>query len=375
MRALLALVALIGLGLGGAREYWSPNRIWRRAVRSADKARQDEGWRQANAGLIDGLSPEQTRDELIAATGDGDPMVRFLALRWLRFEGKTPSGLLPLYVQLLKDPYFRVRYLAAEAVGEAVRMSLNGRDLAEPALLATLDDPDPTTRQQVLHALGQVVWMSGRARDPLLEVVAARLEDPDEHVWLEAAYVLARSGTGREAVPKLMAYMIADRARNGGRDPGGTGTADNVLARLAGRSPEVLPFLLREVYRPGQGLSNRFLFALQWVDGPVRQRAVDLSLKALDGGDDDLRVGAALFLEGPHHASAIRPAWLRMLHHPDPEVRRCAINALRNLDRLVRSTRDAIRSVRDNDRDPEVRQAAADALWLPPGFPDPDAKP
>jgi HEAT repeat protein len=379
MRTLLGLVALVGLGMGLAREYWSPNRVWRRAVRSSDRTRQARGWQQASQGSIDGLTPEQTRDELIAATGDRDPEVRQQALWWLRQVDKKPGERLPLYVGLLKDPGIYVRCGAVEAVGEAVRMSRSGRELAEPALLALIDDPDPWTRKRVLGALGDVVRLDESPNDPLLDVVARKLDDPDDTVWLEAAYVLSRSGVGDPAVSKLEAFMIADRAHNGGHDPGGTGTADNVLARIAQRSgqrsDEILAFLLREVYRKGQGVPNRFLYALEWIDGAASQRAVDMALKALEGDDDDLRIGAAYFLEAVGNARDTRRAWLGALRHADPDVRCHALNSLRLLDGNDRSIRAAMRSVRDNDPDAEVRKAATDALYISPGFPDPDATP
>jgi len=375
MWVLLVLVALIGLGLGIAREYWGPNRVWRRLVRSSDSARQAEGWAQAFKGLIDGLSPDETMNELIAAMGDDNPTVRSRALTWYRFHHRDSGLRLPLYIDLLKDPSSQVRSLAAEAVGDSVRTLKSGRELVVPPLLALLKDPDPRIRAKVLMAIGEVIWMSGRANDPLLEVVADRLDDPRKQVWLEAAYVLARSGTGEQTVPRLMATMLKDRDDKGGKDSGGTGSADNILVRLANRSPEVVPFLLREAYRPAQGLSNRFLFSLQLIDGPARKRAFELAEEALVGGDDDLRVGAALFLEENGRAKILGPTWLRLFQHPDPDVRHHALNSFSLLDRFGRATRDAIRSVRDDDPDPEVRKAASDHLWVPPGVPDPDATP
>ena len=376
MRALLALVALAALGMGLAREYWKPARVWRRAVRSTDPKLKREGWNQVWRGRIDGLTPDQTRAEVIAATGDGKPEVRVWALMHVRRMDEVPFDRFSLYLRLLDDPSTPVRNSAAEAVGDSVRMTKTGRDRAEPALVAMLDEPDPWTRKCVLEALGDLV-RSGEAgsKDPLLDVVAAKIVDPDETVWLTAAHVLSRSGRGEEAVPKLETQMIADRARNGGKAPAGTGTADNALARIADRSDRILAFFLREVYRKGQGVPNRFLFALQWVSGPAQDRAEGQALQALRSDDRDLRVGAAYYLESVGRAPATRATWLEALHHSDPEVRSHALNSLRLIAGKDRTVRDAMRSVRDTDEDPAVRKAAADALYVSPGFPDPDAAP
>lgn len=373
MRELLGLVALIGLGLGLAREYGSPTRIWRRAARGNDPQRHREAWDQASRGVIPGLSIEETLEELVDATGDDDPMVRSQALYWLSQREKNPRGRLPLYVERLGDPSIMVRYVALEAVRDAVRTSSSGRDLVAPALLALIDDPDPSTRKYVVEALAEVAWQAGMGeKDPLLDAVARKLDDPVDMVWLEAALLLAGSARVDRALPKLEAFLIADRARLDD-----TGTAEKTLARIADRSDEAMEFLLREVYHKGQGVLVRFLFALGATEGLARQRVVALALKALEGEDEDLRVGAAFFLDSIESSSRrnpsrqyddiLRPTWLWALHHADAKVRLRAVDALRRPSRQDRSIRDALRSVRDHDPDPDVRQAAKEAVFVPEG--------
>ncbi len=365
---LLGVVAAIALGLGAWRDFTRPVNVWRRAARSPIGAIRSEAWGQANNGLIAGLTAEETREEVIAQADAGDPLVRCFALWALSHGQRDPVGLLPVFVRLLDDPDTRVRWNAAEAAGQAVRQLGTGRELAAPGLLKLLGDRDPWTRQKALEALGVLAEVGGGAKDPLLEAVAGRLADGDEGTRITAAFVLSRNGRGEEAIPLLEAHMLALRARNGGRDPGGTGTADNALARIAVRSDDVIAFLLRETYRKGQGLSNRFLFALQLIGGDAQRRAQARALATLGGEDRDQRIGAALYLESRGPAPATRPTWLEALHHPDPDVRAHAINSLSNLGRFDPGLRAAIRSVEASDPDPALREAATNALWLPPGI-------
>ncbi len=373
---LMALVAATAAGLAGWREYVRPARVWRRAVRSPDPKVRARGWEQVWKKRIDGLDPDETQLEVLAATEDVDPSVRAGALRYAREMGRDPLAMIPLYVRMLGDADTHVRTGAVEAAGEAVRMARRGREQVVPGLLGLLADPDPWLRKCVLESLGDLARVGRGATDPLLGVVAGRLADRDEDVRIVAAHVLSRGDRGEEAIPLLERHMLDLRARNGGRDPGGTGTADNALARIAARSDEVLTFLLSEAYRPGQGLSNRFLFALQWIGGPARDRAVGMARAALEAEDRDRRIGAALWLESVGHAGETRDAWLEALRgHRDPDVRAHAIRSLINLGRLDPAARLAIRAAATDDPASTVRRAATAALWLPPGVAGPVGSP
>jgi cyclophilin family peptidyl-prolyl cis-trans isomerase/HEAT repeat protein len=98
------------------------------------------------------LGDERRLDSLIVYLRNGDPTLRYLALRVLG--SMHDSTAIPIAADLLKDPVKAVRIAAAQTLG------LSGSEKAQPFLLAAFDRADSLSVQQdfneaVLEAVGR----------------------------------------------------------------------------------------------------------------------------------------------------------------------------------------------------------------------------
>jgi HEAT repeat protein/lysophospholipase L1-like esterase len=146
-----------------------------------------------------------------------DPEVRWRAAEALRGIGLTAVAAVPDLLALLEDPSSNVRWRVVTALGaiqarqaapgvatmihdpaENVRLAAVRAlvqmaaepSLAEPAFLAALRDPDSRVRLHAVRGLGHLGLASPAAR----RGVEAAAGDPDEMVRAEAARVLRKSG-------------------------------------------------------------------------------------------------------------------------------------------------------------------------------------
>ena len=173
LRAMIATVAVVALGLAGWNSYFGPVPRWRRAIRDAGpgSSRVEEIWR-ARRGEVPGIGPVRLIVELTALLGDPAPEVRQTAAATLRSLG------------------FR-----AEA------------EAAVPSLVAALKDADDQVRDHSAGALGHVFESSGRHPRAAITALVAALGDPSVDVRLDAAIALMKAGKEAAAVPALVALL------------------------------------------------------------------------------------------------------------------------------------------------------------------------
>jgi HEAT repeat protein len=366
---LLALVALVALGLASWREYRGARRTWQRAIRSADPLVRNDSWTRLRLDReIPGLDRAGTLREVFAAFDDPDPETRLSAVSTVTSLGADPLDMVPRLARMLRDADVTVRAGAATALGEVVKRAKPGRDEAIAGVSIALKDPEPTVRLAAIAALGQIVYESGDAVDPLrggrkddraLDLVAERLGDGDLAVRVESARVLASSGRGEEAVP-MLARLIREQPATGPPSH----EADRAflaMMLLAAHSDEAAAFLASEIAETREGYPQRPREALAWAarQSPVaRKRVKRLADAGLKSENPTVSGNAALLLHAMGLGRANLQYLIKALENNSVEGRievvegLADIAALGDVDPLIvpalqSATKDANREVRD----------------------------
>jgi len=235
----------------------------------------------------------------------------------------------------LKSPLPAVRRSAAAWLGRA------GAREAVPALVAALKDPDAAVRSEAAKALGFI--KDARAADAL----AAALRDPDRNVRFCAAYALGEL-----------------------REPS---TAQALLAALDDPEPTVreqAAWALRELHDPAlaKPLAERLARggpAAPHAAWALRQMGIEHIVPAvarlLGHRDPGVRLRAVELLAGAADKAATAPL-LEALADADAKVRLAAVRAL--VQRREPKVLAAVRELAKREKDPAVRQAAAEAALL-----------
>ena len=163
IRSMIALVAIVAACLGVWREYWSPRRVWRRAIHAPkiERIEYTNSFGHPNRpprhvfersviwpihGLrIKGLDEVESLEELELAMSDPDASIR-KEVYWLvvnKSPPLDPSVAIRLLAPGLEDRDELIRVAAVRGLGKSVEP---GDPLARK-LLGMLDDPSPLVRR------------------------------------------------------------------------------------------------------------------------------------------------------------------------------------------------------------------------------------
>lgn len=270
-------------------------------------------------------------------------------------------GVLPHLRPLLLDAFGPVR--------RAVLQALAGLAEGETAALAALQtDPSPAVRSAAVRVLGD----SDASRR--LEALGRAIRDPDPPVRAEGLRVLA-AGLGPDALPLLMSGLedaeetVWTAALEHLSDP--RQEPADVWAALRLCRPDQRQRLLDILATwERRALTELTLTNLRSPDAADRARAVEVGsraggrevlqgiIEALSDPVTEVRVAAALALEGPDHPAAAA-ALGDALADPDVEVRAAAARALGAIDERT-ATAFLVRAL--GDPEPQVRAEAAGAF-------------
>lgn len=270
VRSLIVLIAIIAACMGIWREFWSPRRVWRRAIHAPKLERivttdplhgspinpprhvfeRSVPWPIQNL-RIDGLDEAGSLEELELAMSDPDPALR-KEVYWLVVNGTPPSDPavgIRLLAPGLEDRDELVRAAAVRGLGKYV---LSDKPFP-PRFFGMLDDPSPLVRRSAVEpicvAIDGAPDTSAPGRDHL-NAVLSRLEDPDPFVQattIEALESLLNrdprltgpgaAGAGGRAILDALQKKLGDPKR------GIRGLAAYVLASY-GRGLDAVPMLI-----------------------------------------------------------------------------------------------------------------------------------
>jgi HEAT repeat protein len=367
---LLAIIAVMALVFWGFHEYFSPTRIWRRAIH--DPASLPKAWAEvASEHVIEGLNPEATLREVFQAMDDPDPAIRGSAIGCVPSLDGDPRVVIDRLAGRLGDNDIAVRIKVAEALGQVFKRGKAGRAEALGALKIALKDPDAKVRKAAVGSVGQVVYEEGPSSDPLrsgqkddpaLGLVEARLDDADIAVRVEAAFVLGCNDRGSEAVPMLVKFLKEQRID----EPLSyvANRAFMALTILAVRSEAAVDFLAGEMAVERESYPDRPRDALAWAarQAPeahiwVRKRARE----ALKSDDPVVRFHSAFLMFDIGLGVEALDTLTEALHDDSVEIRIRAVEAMAEIGesdvRAMNALQGAI-----NDPDFEVRTRALGAL-------------
>jgi HEAT repeat protein len=298
-------------------------------------------------------------------------------LQWVRYGMKTahdkmlardptaaPASKLPLgaWVDDLRSPKAAVRAQAGLALAE-LGPAARG---AEPAIAEALKDKDPEVRYAAVVALAAI----GAESPAAIGALTLALQDPSWFVRYPATQALQKLGPkAKSAVPALIEAL---QPKDGVKDfrPIRCAQAAVALAKIDPAAKEIqnaIPLILEKLLGyDGDGSDGaRAVGAAALGDlGPIAISAVPALLKRLKDEEGDVRIaaGVALLKIAPEkNADAALAVIVAELKNPDLLIRILAADALGNLGPRARSLSTALNGVL-KDPEPEVRQAAKDAL-------------
>lgn len=344
--SLLLLVAVIALGLGAWKAYWTPNRVWRRAIHQDDRIGRDNAWGEAMTGRIPGLGRKETTEEVAAALEDSDDQVAESAVEVYPFVEKAAPAAASTLARRLLDGNPNIRRLAASSIRLTVRPDGSGRDQAVPPLIAALEDPDAGVRRQAALSLADIGLRVGHSRAYSPDrALRNRLDDPDPSVRLAVALALARSSGGDEAVPMLANFIQGHRDENCPRRD--CSIAFEALMVLAVRSDRAMSALIEGVYVEDRGESGESLVAIGAVvvdDRRGRTRMIARAKALGRSQDPDHRLSAALALAWIDEAKDAVPGLVEAIDRGSMNARRRAGATLQKIafahPEVVRPTLD-----------------------------------
>lgn len=295
-------------------------------------------------------------------------------LQWVRYSLKSPNNKALArdpsappaskrpaaeWAAELKDASSMVRAQAALALAE---LGPAARE-AEAALVAALRDPDNETRYAAVVALGA----QAPEHQATIEAIGKVLVDDDWFVRLAAAQAL--QSLGPRARPALPAVLDALGPKDPVKDfrPVRSGALMVALARIDPQAKElatafgvVVDKLLRDE-RQGSFGARATGARLLGECGPAARSTSPALATLLKDGDGDVRVASAealLKIAPDAHTDAAFAVLVEALKHPDLLVRRRAAEALGGVGARSKPALNAVLQ----DPEPEVRQAAQDAL-------------
>jgi HEAT repeat protein len=296
---LLILIALVALGLGAWKAYWSPQRLWRRAIHQSNPAGRDHAWGAARSGKIAGLGRKASVEAVAATLEDANEETAAEAVRaYPLIEPEAAVSATKLALRL-HDASPNIRRLAAASLRHVVRPDGTGRAQVVPPLIAALEDRDPGVRRQAALSLGEIGDRVGHSTaDPPDEALRRRLGDGDRSVRLAAALALARGNGGDEAIP-VLAEFLREHPRRDCRQPD-CALGFEALMVLAARSDRAASTLIEGVYRDGEGRSEEAMAAVAGTvanDHHARVRMVARAREATKASSAEVRTCGLLVLK------------------------------------------------------------------------------
>jgi HEAT repeat protein len=346
----------------------------------------DAGVRSQALGALSHFGPDarQAVPKVIPFARDPQPAVRTTCLHTLEAIGADDPTVEPVALAALKDDVNMVRShallllsaanprhpdLVAEALKlfqgppanplglEVLRRLGPGAAKAVPALAEALrTEPNLHTRTQLASALG-AIGPAARAATPALIDLLREREFNTRQVALQALQAIG----GADAAKLVPALVIVIRE---GQDYV-RGLALDLLGEQGPAAAEAVPMLLQELARPQWANHLWAARALGKIDPErARKEGAPLLEKWLKAGPDQIRNARAVCLLNPDHkeASTILRRALRS-HNPGQWYFRA--QAAEAVGDVGARFRDAAPELDDALRDkvPNVRVAAADALW------------
>lgn len=282
--------------------------------------------------VLAGKAPE-AGPALLELLADSKGVLRLKVVRALALVGEG-KAVKPLG-DLLADSDEETRLVAARGLGRLADPA------AVPALTQALGDTDEEVREAATRALGEC---GGPAQVPS---VVARLGDKNRMVCLAAVDALGKLG-GDAALAALEGQL-------GESDPSYKRHVVNAIGGLAG--PKVLAHL-------GDWLRSKDPYLRGFAAEALEKRPVDKELvPSLLGLLEDpvyaVRVRAVEVL-GIWRVSAAVPPLLKGLSSSEPTFRWKAVQALGSIG--DGASREALGYLAEHDSEPEIRDAAAQAL-------------
>lgn len=243
-----------------------------------------------------------------------------------------------------EDP--RVRAAAARALAALEP----GPEIAVPALQKVFEGAD---EEVVRAALDTLVQFGSPSVPRLIEALKY------EGVRGRVAFILGEIGPSAAPATEALAKLIDDK------DPDVSNEAIHALAKIGPDAKAAVPALVAALKKRRGPICFALVFALGKI-GPDAVDAKPVLLKTVDSKDESLSLISAWSLtqihpQCPECAAKALPVLTAGLADPSPRFRRGAAEALRSLGPRAKPAEAALKRLLD-DEDPEVRQAAADAL-------------
>jgi HEAT repeat protein len=301
-----------------------------RVLGDADaKVRRAAAAAMGASGLADAVSP------LLGHLDDGSGLVRLEVVRALGRIGDL-RAVVPL-VSKLQDAEPAVRRAAARALGEL------GDRRATSTLMLALQDASLPVRVQALEALGKL--RANEATAPIAAVLAAE-QSRGSRGGSAPLRDAALQSLGRIGSPEAIALLVERLADEGPVPIDGDSPAP-VRAALRVAGDAAVPALL---VRLRSSTSRRAAAGAAMALAAIGERnALEPLVKATQRGSVSLEAGLqALAVLGDDRAL---PFVLEQLEHPDPRVRRLAVEVAAQLHNPERPDGRVVDVVRSRIRD------------------------
>ncbi len=291
--------------------------------------------------------PKEARQAAIQALKDDHPLVRCRAVVLLAHVDAKHPEVLPLTLELLKQPVGRDELLLLLS-----RMGPQAEP-AVPTLTKLLADADQPTRLAVIQALRQI----GPAARPAEPALVEQLNVVDAITRLEALQTLRAIGADSSRVVAAILEAVK-------HDQGARSVYLMLLADYGPKAAAAVPWLVAELQRqPPSHLMLQVAETLYKIDPQrARKEARPVLRKMLQSGNP-LRASAAAALRRaePDNNEALQILIDDLASEQIP-IRRSACNELGTLDKSAAKAVPALHKALV-DSDHFVRLCAAVALW------------
>jgi HEAT repeat protein len=320
-----------------------------------------------------GLTPERAKAHanafpaLVKALEDPDAQVRASAAEALRLVGPKVESAIPELSQLLGD---------LEFVGKQAAVTLGWvGPAAAPGLMQFLSNTKPGTRPDVALAVVEALGRIGPNVKEIRPALVKALPNLPPDAQVKAAETLGWFGASDDAALGLAGLLKSSYAPRS--------AALSSLAEFGPGAKAAVPALVHALTNPKEVLSGepqwvhpqygekiaadvvlrrKLTYALSQI-GPEAKAAVPALAQAVSDPDFHVRGNAvrALGAIGPDAAAAV-PDLIKALSDPESEIRKAAATALGKIGPRAKEAIPALEGKSKDDRDYEVRRAAAQAL-------------
>ena len=375
IRTLLVLVALVAVGLGGWREYWSPKQVWRRAIHSDAKTLYVDVflWLEVQSNQrIDGLDREATVFEVQRAMSDRNEEIRASAVETFGHlklgTDRTFREILPIF----QDQSALVRVAAIRGLVELGRQG-PPRQLLLPPILDRLNDSDSRVRQQAVEALQDFIRigqgpdgpeLTGSTFEVMMKAIVSKLKDTDGEVRVVSACILAYEGRDEGVLPVL--FESALKLEGWRSNYWGFFHAPSALGVMAARSDEAAQFLLDQMSREGPGFPSgprNTLYHAAIRETVAHTRIERLAITALNSSDIQIRANSAILLHEINSKREVFPELSEAVRIARRNTKIDALDALKERGQLDESLSETLRALA-KQTDSYLAQRATEALQV-----------